>query len=160
MTRRQRLNVMKCQQQSRLNENGNEGNEWECFALKSLINLVSHQPLSTETPYTVSQSSSGLTAWGNLSSGFLCQGQLIPPLAPRPYPASASSISTSDTPPWEQRFSWPTLSFSSTSISSAPSSTPFIFLSPHFVSPCSLGCSKTCDHMQWTLPHRQHSLAA
>lgn len=42
--------VIKCQHRSRLNEQVNEGNEWECFTLKSLINLASHQPLSTRTP--------------------------------------------------------------------------------------------------------------
>lgn len=45
-----RLNVIKCQQRSRLNEQGNERNEWECFTPKSLINLASHQPLSSVTP--------------------------------------------------------------------------------------------------------------
>lgn len=45
-----RLDVIKCQQRSRLNEQGNERNEWECFTPKSLINLASHQTLSSVTP--------------------------------------------------------------------------------------------------------------
>ena len=38
--------MIKCQHRRRLNEQGNEGNEWESFTLKSLINLATHQPLS------------------------------------------------------------------------------------------------------------------
>lgn len=38
-------NVIKRQHRSRFNEQVNEGNEWECFTLKSLINLASRQLL-------------------------------------------------------------------------------------------------------------------
>lgn len=76
MTLRWGPNVIKRQHRSRLNEQVNEGNEWECFTLKSLINLAFQQLLLSVTPLSPHRRPSlcwppgaiypqALSSWGN-----------------------------------------------------------------------------------------------
>lgn len=76
--------VIKCQQRSRLNEQSNDGNEWECFLLKSLINLTSHQPLSAVTPSSLYRSPALLsTAQGPFILWPCVPGAINPVCCPR-----------------------------------------------------------------------------
>lgn len=86
-------NVIKCQQRSRLNEQGNEqGNEWECFTLKSLINLPPAS-LHGNTSVTVSQTLRCVDGPRQFIRWPCVPGAINPRPAPRPYLESGSFLS-------------------------------------------------------------------